>query len=221
MLPASGVPALPAALVPAESSWLEQLLWRNVRGGFLGAGPVGSGAFKASSILQQSDLHISNLHISDLFEVDLHGVSAALGFLFSVKSSDFGPVRNAGLRLLFSFFFLFNSKERTINFFLQQTIIWTNWNKYNYLMLIRLCIMNPPDSYSIGDPFRLDTVAPLLLQLLQLVLLLRLLSLLDRSNILRIDCTLTRLFSSIVFGVFFPKLSLYNDMSQFNTFPVF
>ena len=105
MLPASGVPALPAALVPAESSWLEQLLWRNVRGGFLGAGPVGSGAFKASSILQQSDLHISNLHISDLFEVDLHGVSAALGFLFSVKSSDFGPVRNAGLRLLFSFFF--------------------------------------------------------------------------------------------------------------------
>lgn len=84
---------------------------------------MGSGAFKASSILQQSDLHISNLHISDLFEVDLHGVSAALGFLFSVKSSDFGPVRNAGLRLLFSFFFLFNSKERTINFFLQQTII--------------------------------------------------------------------------------------------------
>lgn len=113
MLPASGVPALPAALVPAESSWLEQLLWRNVRGGFLGAGPVGSGAFKASSILQQSDLHISNLHISDLFEVDLHGVSAALGFLFSVKSSDFGPVRNAGLRLLFSFFFcLIQKKEQ-------------------------------------------------------------------------------------------------------------
>ena len=95
------LPVLPAALVPAESSWLEQLLWRKVRGGFFGAGPVGSGAFKASSILQQSDLHISNLHISDLFEPNLHGVSVALGFLFSVKSRDFGPVRKAGLRLHF------------------------------------------------------------------------------------------------------------------------
>ena len=75
-------------------------------------------------------------------------------------------------------------------------------------MFMRLCNINPPESYSTGDPLRLDPMAPLLLQLLKLLLLLLLLVLLlrllllrllllHRSNISRIDCTLTRRFSSI------------------------